>query len=95
MEDRKTYIGKMAAKLKEWDEEIQKFEAKANVARTDMKAKYRRQIDELHRKKEEARQKLNQIQGASEDAWEELKEGVEQSWKTLGDSIKNAFGKFK
>ena len=95
MEDQKTYIGKMAAKLKEWDLEVQKLEGKADMAQADVKAKYNEQIKELKVKKEAAQQKLNKIQEAGEGAWEDLKEGVEQSWKILGDAVKSARDKLK
>ncbi|HDQ46135.1 MAG TPA: hypothetical protein ENN17_11680 [bacterium] len=95
MEDRKIFIDKMSAKLKEWDAEIRKLEAKADTVKADAKAGYLRQIDELRGRKEEARQKLEEIREAGEEAWEDLKEGAEQSWKILGDSVRNAFEKFK
>ena len=95
MEDRKAYIDKMAAKLKEWDLEVQKLEGKADMAKADVKAKYHQQIEELHQKKKAAQQKLNKIQEAGEGAWEDLKEGVEQSWKILGDAVKSARDKLK
>ena len=95
MENRKDYIDRMAARLKEWDTELQKLEAKAELAKADVKASYNQQIKELRLKKEEAQQKLKKIQDAGEDAWEELKEGAEKSWKIFEDSVKNAWGKFK
>jgi len=30
-----------------------------------------------------------EIQGAGEDAWQELKISTKKLWKTLGDSVKN------
>jgi hypothetical protein len=95
MENRKDYIDRMAARLKEWDTELQKLEAKAEVAKADVKASYNQQIKELRLKKEEAQQKLRKIQDAGEDAWEELKEGAEKSWNLFEDSVKKAWGKFK
>jgi len=95
MKDRKEYIDQMSAKLKEWDAEIQKLVAKADKAKADIKADYQQELDELRNKREEAQQKLKEIQQAGEDAWEELKDGIEKSWKTLGDSIKSAFRKLK
>ncbi len=95
MEDRKTYIDKMAAKLKEWDAEIQKLEAKADEVQADAKAEYRQQIEDLRNQKKDVQQKLNEIQQAGEDAWEELKTGLEKSWKILSDSVNNAIAKLK
>jgi multidrug resistance efflux pump len=95
MDDRKTYIGKMAAKLKEWDLEVQKLEGKADMAKADVKAKYQQQIKELQVKKEAAQQKLKKIHEAGEGAWVEMKDGIEQSWKILGDAVKSARDKLK
>jgi hypothetical protein len=95
MENRKDYIDRMAARLREWDTELQKLEAKAEVAKADVKASYNQQIKELRLKKAEAQQKLKKIQDAGEDAWEELKEGAEKSWNLFEDSVKKAWGKFK
>jgi type IV secretory pathway VirB9-like protein len=95
MENRKDYIDRMAARLKEWDAEVQKLEEKAETVKADVKASYNQQINELRLKKEEARIKLEKIQDAGEDAWEELKEGTEKSWKIFEESVKNAWGKFK
>ena len=95
MENRKDFIDRMAARLKEWDTELQKLEAKAELAKADVKASYNQQIKELRLKKDEAQQKLKKIQDSGEDAWEELKEGAEKSWKIFEDSVKAAWGKFK
>ena len=95
MENRKEYIDRMAARLREWDTDLQKLEVKAGLAKADLKASYNQQIKELRLKKEEAKQKLKKIQDAGEDAWEELKEGTEKSWKLFEESVKTAWGKFK
>ena len=95
MENRKDYIDRMAARLREWDTELQKLEAKAETAKTDVKASYNQKINELRLKKEEAQLKLKKIQDAGEDAWEELQEGAEKSWKIFEESVKNAWDKLK
>jgi|WetSurMetagenome_2_1015567.scaffolds.fasta_scaffold388692_2 hypothetical protein len=95
MENRKEYIDKITVRLKEWDKEVEKLEAKAETAKADVKASYNQQINELRLKKEEAQQKLKKIQDAGEDAWEELKDGAEKSWLIFEDSLKKAWGKFK
>ena len=95
MEDRKVYIDKMAAKLKEWDEKIQKLETKLNSAGAGAKVEFRQQITELRSKREEAQQKLKKLQASSEGSWEELKAGIEKSTKIFGDSVKKSWDKLK
>lgn len=95
MENRKEYIDKMAARLKEWDDEIIKLEEKVLAAKADVKAEYHKQLMELLNKKDAAQLKLKNIVDARDDAWQELKSGVELSWEILEDSIKNAWEKIK
>jgi len=95
MEDRKAYIDKLSAKLKEWDDDILKLEAKVNTASAEAKVKLHEQIKDLKEKKEAARLKFNQIKEAGDDAWAEIKAGTEKSLKTLENSFKNAWKKFK
>ncbi|MCW0481106.1 coiled coil domain-containing protein [Gaoshiqia sediminis] len=95
MENREKYIDKLSAKLKEWDADIQQLEEKMERAKTKVRADYQEELDELRARKDEAREKLREIQEASGDAWEELKVGMEKSWDILSDAFKNAFEKFK
>ena len=90
--DRKVYIDKMAAKLKEWDDDIIKLESKAGELKDDASAKYHRQLTELKSKRDNAGQKLDHLRSSGGEAWDELKEGLEKSWDTLEESFKRAWG---
>ncbi|MBN1541132.1 hypothetical protein JW992_03230 [candidate division KSB1 bacterium] len=94
MNDRQAFIDKMTAKMKEWDAKIDKLEAKADSVKADARGAYNKQIKELHNKKAETQQKLKEIEQAGANAWQELQEGLEKSWTTLEDSLKNALSKF-
>lgn len=91
MEDRKKYIDKMAAKLKDWDDEIQQLQVKAGELTDDAKAKLQEQLKTLDVKQGEAQQKLSEIQEVSGSAWEDLKAGAELGWESLGDHVKQAW----
>ena len=39
-------------------------------------------------------QKLDQIDVASEDAWKDIKEGVDNAWQSLNEAIKKARSHF-
>jgi hypothetical protein len=95
MENRKEYIDKMAAKLKGWDDEILKLEAKADTAKADLKAEIKHHVEDLKAKKEAALLKLNEIRSKSGDAWGDLKAGTEQALGTVEDSLKKAWARFK
>lgn len=95
MENRKEYIDKMAAKLKGWDDEILKLQAKADTAKADLKAEIKHHVDDLKAKKEAALQKLKEIQSHSETAWGDVKAGAETAMGTVEDSLKKAWARFK
>lgn len=90
MSDRDLYIKKMKAKLDEWNADIAKLEAKADGAEADMKIKYNEKITVLKGQREEAAAKLMELRNASEDAWEEIKAGLENAWDSLDKAVKSA-----
>jgi multidrug resistance efflux pump len=93
--DRKAYIDKLATQLKQWDAELEKMEAKAQKAKADVKADYNRQIQELRRKKAVAKNRLEEVKNAGEDAWKELKSGAEEAFKDMKNAFQSALSKFK
>ena len=93
--DRKVYIDKMAAKLKEWDDDILELEHKAGEIKDEASNKYHEQLKDLKSRREHARQELEHLRDSGGEAWEELKEGMEKSWDTLEDSLKKAWAILK
>jgi len=88
MEKRREYIDKMAARLKELNNEINELEVIADKAVAEVKAEYRRQIEELFLKKEKLQNKVAKIREASGNAWEDMKAGEEMSWEVYRKSVK-------
>ena len=95
MSKRDAYIKKMKAKLDEWNADIAKIEAKAESAEADMKIKYHQKIDELKQQREEATTKLDELQNSGDEAWEDIKAGLESTWDSLGNAVNSAFSRFK
>ncbi|HDP98830.1 MAG TPA: coiled coil domain-containing protein [bacterium] len=95
MEDRKSYIDKLSAQLKEWDAKLDEMESKAKWAKSELKENLAEEIEALRSKKEKANNDLKKLQQGGEGAWEELKQGVEKSWDEMKNAFENAFSKFK
>lgn len=95
MEDRKSYLQKLAQQLQEWDQEMNELKLKADSAKAGAKAEFQKQLEELRLKKEAAQGKFEQLQKAGDEAWDELKEGLEKSWTELKGSFRSAVSKFK
>ena len=95
MKNREEYIDKVAAQLKEWSAKVDELESKAHTAKADAKAEYEKQIKQLKDKRDTATQKLQELKGASAEAWDTLRAGSETAWADLKNAIKAAKDKFK
>ena len=98
METKESYAKKMKAKLEDlnyrWNIERNKLEAQAQHAKVEVKNKFEEQIKILQEKREKMSRKLELIDTAGEDAWKDIKEGVDTAWKSLNEAIKKARSHF-
>ena len=95
MNSKEEYIRKMQAKLEELNAEIDTLTAKAGEVRADVKNEYNEQIASLKTKQVAARQKIEELQQAGENAWKDLKSGIELAWSAMGEAIDSARSRFK
>lgn len=94
MSNKQAYQQKIQAQLDEWSAEIDKLRAKADKADADAQIAFNREIDNLRDKKNQAREKLDELSDASEGAWEDLKTGVEAASNQLGQALRSAQSRF-
>ena len=94
MSSRDKYIDKLAAKLKKWDAELDKFETRAKQSKGNVEADVKRKIDELKQKKKDVSKQLDAVKKASDDAWEDLKGGVDESLEALSTAFDKAKSHF-
>ena len=95
MNDKELYQQKKQAQLDEWKAELDKLKAKASEASADKKIELNKEIERLDSKVEEGKAKLAEIEGASEDAWDSVKDGVESAWDSMKHAFSDAASKFK
>ena len=72
-------IRKIQAQLNGWDIEIETLTVRAHVVKTDVKSEFNDMIASLKINLAAARQKSNELQQAGEDAWGNLKNGLDDS----------------
>jgi uncharacterized coiled-coil DUF342 family protein len=95
MNIKESYRQKLQAQLDEWGAEIDKLKARADRADADIKLEYYEQIDDLRVKQQAVTDRLAELKSASDDAWEDLKAGVESARFTLGEAVERAAARFK
>jgi len=94
MQDKKSYLEMLADQLREWDTEIDELKVKAHLAKADAKDEFAKQLEELRAKREAAQSKLQQLQDAGDEAWDDIKAGVEKSWTEMKGAFRSALSKF-
>ncbi|MFO7459256.1 MAG: hypothetical protein R6X07_01420 [Desulfatiglandales bacterium] len=94
-EKRDAYVQKLKAKMAEWNAEIDKLHAKADLAKAEAKIEYHEQIEDLRAKRKEVEDKIAELQQAGEGAWEDLKQGLENSWEILKATYAKAKSRFE
>jgi ABC-type phosphate transport system auxiliary subunit len=95
MEDKKSYLQRIADQLKQWDHEIEELKAKAIAAKAESKAEILKQIEELRLKKKTAQGKLIQLRKAGDEAWDTMKSGLERSLSEFKGAFSKSVAKFK
>ena len=85
----------LAAQLKEWGIDLEKFRAKAGKTKTNAKVKLDNEVAALRAKMDEAQKKLEELKKAGGGASGELKKGVESAWTERKKAFDLATAKFK
>lgn len=88
------YKHKLDGKIREWNAEASKLQAKAEQAGADVQAKFREQAEAVRRKESEARAKLTEFGNASAKASETIKDGLDRAINEFGDAIDRARKQF-
>ncbi|MGA9176453.1 MAG: hypothetical protein WBZ05_04345 [Desulfobacterales bacterium] len=98
METKDSYLKKMKEKFDDlnykWNIERNKLEAKTQQAKVEVKEKFEEKLKTLQERREQMRQKLDQIDNAGEEAWRDIKKGVDSAWQSLNEAIKKARSHF-
>lgn len=94
MDNREAYKQKIRAQLDEWRADVDKLRAKMKQKQADNKLETSGYMEEIKEKQRQARVKLEQLEDAGEDAWDEIKAGLEKATSELKQSYAKARSKF-
>jgi predicted nucleic acid-binding Zn-ribbon protein len=94
MDKKDAFKQKFEAQLDAWRADIDKLKAKAKSARADAELDYSEFIEDLKKKQAALRNKLDQFEDAGEDAWKDLRGGIEQAFDDLKKAVQKAKKRF-
>lgn len=89
------YQKKAEADLESMNITIQSYSSRMEKARDEAKAKMKPQLEQLQRQRDNLRDKLKDLGGDSQDAWNEFKKGFDRAMGELKDGVDRARDSFK
>ena len=95
MDKQTEYVEKLSAQIVEWDVQIDLLKDKAENATPEAKFESAKLISALQLKRDQAAIELQGISMASEDQWEDLKEGAERIWHEVQKTLSDALAKIR
>ena len=96
MSTKDQFIEERQAEIKKWNVELEDLEAKIAEAGIEAKEKleHEEHIKALRQTRDDAKVKLEEIQDAGDDTWEDLKVGLEHIWTSIKDGFEKVKAKF-
>jgi len=89
------YKQKAEAELNLAQAKLAEFQAKTNKSIAESKIGHAEQMDNLEHSITAMKEKLNELGSAGEDAWEQLKDGLENALLSLSNAIRDLAEKLK
>ncbi|APV52083.1 hypothetical protein BWI17_21880 [Betaproteobacteria bacterium GR16-43] len=90
MKKRQEYVDALKVRLDQWNADVAKWEAQAASAREDLRERYKKELDVVRARREEAQYQMKLLQGASATAWEEFTKGADEAWDRMQAAIAQA-----
>ncbi len=91
---RDAYVEKLQGNIAKWNGELDEIEVKAKHAKDDAKVEFNKLIEEIKAKRLSLEGKITELKNSSEDAWEDVKKGVDVARQVLGQAVNSAKEKF-
>jgi hypothetical protein len=83
MTTRDQYVQGLKKQLDVWNADLDRWATKAREAQTEVQERYRCELDILEAQRKLARYNLRLLEGATNDAWAELRVGAEDAWDRM------------
>ena len=78
-----------------WSIERDKFEARAQHLSAEARKQFDETREEYRRVRKDMKEKMIDLEVASQNAWDDVKEGTENAWKAMSKAFDKASSHFK
>jgi hypothetical protein len=94
MKEKEAWKRRIEAQLDEWKAETEKWKARTKRKKAESDIEIDNILNDLENKQEIARKKLQKLEESGNEAWDEIKEGIESAANELKDTYNKASKKF-
>ena len=93
-EQMKAFHEQMKTRLAEYNDDIDKLQAKMEELGEDARVKAEQPMAELRQKRDDVSKKLQELGSSGGNAWEQLKSGIDAAMEDLGNAYKKVLAEF-
>ncbi len=95
MATKEAYQKKLQAQLDEWDARLDLLSAQAQKVAADARINYEDELVSLRSRRAEAHKALAELGKRGENAWEDMKDGVDKAWDAMSQAMERVAARFK
>ena len=95
MERKEMYQEKLQAKLDELQARIMQLKAQGKQLESGAQLELQQQIEALRVKQQSVKDKMAELSNAGEDAWQDLKSGINKATDELAEAVRAAGQRFR
>lgn len=79
----------------QWSRKRDKFEANLQHESADARKQYEEAREDFRKYRKEMKEKITDLEAASDNAWDDVKDGAEDAWNVLSKAFDKASTHFK
>ena len=83
MSDKKDFTARARQQLEDWDYQLDRLSARLNDLRDEWRDEAREKLNEMKGRRSEFEEKLERLESHGDDAWDDIKAGLEIAWDGL------------
>ena len=95
MTGRDEYVVRMKAQLDLWNTQMAAWESAARQATSGARSELEKQMGIMRSHLDDMAFRMEQLKGASTDAWQEIASGADEARKAMHDAVEKARTRFK
>jgi len=95
MSDKKDFTARARQQLEDWDYQLDRLSARLNDLRDEWREEAREKLNEMKGRRSEFEEKLERLESHGDDAWDDIKAGLEIAWDGLKPGFLAAKSEFE